>query len=97
MNMQPFTMFDKLNLDKNCPFNCFDLFHKAVEIENCRITIVRGEPMFVNFMGKPCPQSLIHTNLYTIIYLISRTIIPITLPTKLRPREPEKKLATHKH
>lgn len=32
----------------------------------CRIIIVRGGPVFVAFVGNPCPQNYILTNVYTV-------------------------------
>lgn len=54
----------------------------------CGIIIVRG-PMFIAFVGNPCPW-IYFPQTYTIICLIFIKIILITLPTKLPPHEPEK-------
>lgn len=35
-------------------------------LEYCGIIIVRGGPVFVAFVGNPCPQSYILTNVYTV-------------------------------
>lgn len=42
------------------------------------------------FVGNPCPQIYNPMNLYTINCLIFIKIIPIKLPAKSRPHEPEK-------
>lgn len=60
-------------------------------------TIVCGWPMFVAFIGYPCPQIYIPMNLYSIICWIFIKIIQITPPTKLYPHKRGKILATHKH
>lgn len=60
-------------------------------------TIVCGGPMFMAFVGYPCPQIYIPTNLYSVICWIFIKIIQITPPTKLYPHKRGKILATHKH
>lgn len=45
--------------------------------------------MFGAFMGNPSTQICISMNIYTIIYFKFIKIILITIPTKLRPHEPE--------
>lgn len=60
-------------------------------------TIVCGGPMFMAFVGYPCPQIYIPTNLYSVICWIFIEIIQITPKTKLYPHKRGKILATHKH
>lgn len=55
----------------------------------CGIIIVRWGPMFVAFMGNPCPQSYIPTNVYTSRSLIFIKIIPSPRTRKI--------LTTHEH
>lgn len=56
----------------------------------CGIIIARGGPMFVVFVGNPCPVIYIPMNVYTSICLICIKIISNLLPTKLRLHEPGK-------
>lgn len=49
--------------------------------------------MIVAFVGNPCPQIYILTNLYTIICLTFMKIILIIRPMKLCPHEPRNFLA----
>lgn len=50
-------------------FNSFTKLQLKTKIY-CRIIIVRGRPMFVDFVGNPCPRIYILTNIYAIICLI---------------------------
>lgn len=70
--------------------NCLNImtFYMCFIHLYCGIIIVHGGLMFVSFVG----ISLAHENVCTITCSIIIKIIPITLPTKLRPHEPEKKL-----
>lgn len=54
------------------------------------VVIVRGGPMFVAFVGNPCPRISIPMNIYTSICLIFNKIVPVTLQVKLHPHKLEK-------
>lgn len=59
----------------------------CISIKYCKIIIVRWGPMFMAYVGNPCPRISITTNFYTISCLIFIKSIPITLPTKLSPNK----------
>lgn len=61
-------------------------FSKFPDI-NCGFTVFREGPMFVAFVGNPCPMNV---NTCTTICLIFIIIILITLSTKLCPPKPGK-------